>query len=693
MAQRSVRQLIDLLPSETHPLPLSEGAALDLGVALRVDDGDLYVPPELRWTDGVAPEDARVVLLSAPAAVGKTALAEYVARQTRSPLWDLGAQTLGSSSFIGAISRLYGIEGQAEFLRALSDGEATLILDGADEGLVRAGVEGFDQALADLARLVPRVDGPAVVVVLGRPDTIAHCFVALDDAGLAVSVVTVGFFDQVNARKFVHLKSGSTVPDELDAFLSRFFDNTMRALGVERWEEAEEFLGYSPVLDALATFADDEPNPFAKFQRLSQQATTTHVWSLLAEIVESVLHRETEKFEKTFGQLDPHRTDLASSGYSSENQVRLLLAPDIHATLEERVVASDPSEQQELRSKIADLFEQHPFRRDSQRRAGNVLERFVSVAMRDFVVASAIALCDEELSTEVTIAWRSMEASSTPMLSRFLFGGLAPDRVDEWTLSLIVDSHASDFVDTVFMQIGSVEDDRGEEIIEALLIEQGAPVGVVRVGVLTSGRLEIDRAIARTSIDLDNGVLVLGLGRHSFALGPDVSIEAREVHSESVEVQIGASPGSLVTIDATTISGRTSLIHDPSRSMRIIEGHVRYPWTQSVAAAGGRDPSEEGLRLKAAMGFRRNFKWFVRDWRTQALTYPADNMQRILGRNRASREWHDFLIEEGLLWQEGDWLMMSLPDGVSSNAVFRMQLENLGLVGLIDRFLDWRSQA
>lgn len=136
-----------------------------------------------------------MVLVSAPAAVGKSVFAEALAADRGAPLWDLGQFPVGSGTFLGKLTETHGITSLADVTKDISEGNYVVVLDALDEGYSLARSDNFEAFLTDLAKqlteLAPR--RPAVVVC-GRTDTIDVTQLLLEDAGLSCSAFSLDFF-------------------------------------------------------------------------------------------------------------------------------------------------------------------------------------------------------------------------------------------------------------------------------------------------------------------------------------------------------------------------------------------------------------------------------------------------------------------------------------------------------------------
>src|SRR5207247_516449 len=127
--------------------------------------------------------------------------------------------------------------------------------------------------------------------------------------------------------------------------------------------ELRSFVGYAPVLDALANLAASSGNPYAEAKRIREAAAAESVWRLLHDIVFSVAERETAKFAANFGENDEHRESLAKDAYGVDEQIRLLLAPTADEA-DVRVPAGIPDAWiEDLVGAVRQQLREHPYLR------------------------------------------------------------------------------------------------------------------------------------------------------------------------------------------------------------------------------------------------------------------------------------------------------------------------------------------
>lgn len=394
-------------PLSRPPLSVSRDYCDASEIQTAPEPAEFYVEPELTILSGSA---APVLLVSAPGAVGKTALAGFLhrklAEQGRQVLYvPLRKSTIGQNFVSGLLSRAFPSASLDECLNRLAEGSLVLILDGFDE--VSISREQLDlnillvREVAMLAeRLPPGRRGHAFVILFR---SVFFEYGIFDSVEFISKHVQISFFGHAKQQEFLrqYLVHRNTETDEdarrlfakeasdiLSSFQTRLSVAGTAAAG---------FFGHAIVLSALAEYllasyaqmareAGSE-NPYAFLQQqLSADITDGDSSRLLESIVQKVLEREVNKFpdDRFTGQLPEFR------GYSAELQSSLLmefaasLAEErstaaqllgIRQTIEEQVDAIlskhtafnqlPPGTQEDIRQKyydeVASKLEQHPF--------------------------------------------------------------------------------------------------------------------------------------------------------------------------------------------------------------------------------------------------------------------------------------------------------------------------------------------
>lgn len=207
-----------------------------------------------------------VLLVSAPGAVGKTALARQIAFSTGSVYVDLseadpvGGNTLSGGLLRGKLSSLWETE------------EITALIDGLDEATLKATKGGFEAFLSDVVAMSKNRDVP--VALFGRTRTIEDAWLCLiDELGEDVPVFEIGYFGRDAAIDFAvatlgNKHPGRRHPDVDRRALELLHDN----LRDQTESDNNRFVGYAPVLQAISERVAKEENPSVLVSELQQRS-------------------------------------------------------------------------------------------------------------------------------------------------------------------------------------------------------------------------------------------------------------------------------------------------------------------------------------------------------------------------------------------------------------------------------------
>lgn len=684
----------------------------DISMPLVVEESiEGYVEPSFQVETEEDSFGSPILLVSARAAVGKSSLARELSLRTGNPLVDLSGRRIADGYFTGRlpkdlangeIDRQFAV---AQNLRsALIEGRGTLIIDSADEALVSNGPQDFEAALLDLGGLIKNSSGdrPAAIL-LGRPDTIdvAHYFYIAQD--IPVSRIDVKFFDEASARKFINLKADGGRPTiaEFDVFLDEFFKRVLGAFGANSWAEADSFVGYAPVLDALAAYYNPDGNFMKVFANLHVGASTSHVWALLVEIINAVLARETEKFAANFGAANPAKVEFGRSVYTTQLQVELLLAEEPLAL--PITPDSDPVNDEwlsDLEGKVRGWFRDHPFvtPRDQGR---NPLKRFTNPAFRDYVVARILGGPDLGLVATVKSYFTDPDVPSSPILARIaLSGSIGLNRISGAALGLIIASHSTDFSDDAYLHVWPDAQQRraltksGRSEFHVQIFE---PIGLA--GELTCV-LEPDETVnlisgaKRTTIEAPRTNIVLGEGMQDFALGPDAEFTCADFISEAVDIRLRMEDERPNVIEARRVVGLTKFVTPQDHNMlKLRVENAAYPWTVFVTKPREMDDTDEELEIaRASLEFKRIAKWYIKKSMIKgAPNYPAEVMDTLLKRDRGSILAHDFGVVYGIIVKAESRYELHL-EGFSVKDMVDQNLENAAYKGFLKGFLRWMKR-
>lgn len=694
----ALEDFLELLPRPASLPPLLGQSESILQPSPKPDD---FVAPSLT-TDSQG-DDGTVWLISAPAAVGKSWLAKFISASTGNPYWDLSEFRVGSNFFSGTIARAYGGHGYARLQDELRSSSAVLVVDAADEALVRVGVSNYEAALEDLANLLDGHigSGPAVVL-LGRPETIELSAVILEGAGLSWRRFGVDYFSEGSAKSFVQTKASHLEvpppPVELGRFMDGFFKVATGALGGRDWSDVRSFLGYSPVLDALVKFASDE-NPYARLMRIASDETHGRFWSLMSQVVLDVCAREAEKFAKTFGGGDDGRRAIARESFSVDEQLRMLLSssPDEDFLLP---VDRTPDELVDPMIEAAALqLRDHPFLAKGGKlaRVANPLLRFGSPVFRDFATAWALWRLSPNVAIELESAARDPRVSATPMLFRFMASDLVVregSRLPGATLALVAQSSGAAGSGGLLRVVataagGPTTATPGDEVSSLLDVElwddESRLVEFV-VGPLGPDGIQLSRAVVNLLIDFPGGTVDLGAGMRDLSLGPAVTVAAGTVRVSAEEVRVVTSASSVVGLEAGRFESSVAQLRVlGGGALQVDAPGLYFPWLQHrfVPKRSSADVDLDD----AARKFRRLHDWFGRPSIAGRLTYPRETMDKILAKGRADPDLFEYCQKVGLIEERGSAYVFHEPPSALASRV--MDLTDPELRGFLERYVAW----
>lgn len=684
-----LESLLELIPHRsTNLIPASEPP---IGIRVpELEPGKVFVKPRLVMADGYGSPESdsapRVALISASAAVGKSMLAAHLARHTNNPYWDLGRFAMGSGFFSGTLSSAYGVSNYAAAIDDMQNGRLCLVLDAADEAIVASTTTNYVAALANLAEIVRGTRSREyAAIIFGRPETIQDTYLYLDEVHVPCRVFEVAYFGEDEAKEFVSRQvqaSAETVIDELSQFIETFFDRVKEAFGVDSWDVVGSFLGYAPVLDSMALFYRESDNPYRELKHFISDGGKT--WSLIAEMLESVLERETEKFASSFGGVDAAKQAFARSAYSRATQVRWLLSDEV------RGLTADPDLDllihpewlDDLEHALRQQFEDHPFLKSSRgQHAANVLLGFTSVAFRDYVLGKYLVNPDSEYLQVLASYWIQPDVVPSPMLSRFIRATVSenPDLIlAPECLMFLMDSHAEQITGseptTLYLEWSDADDIVDVDSIEMRITwrQAGAkdsPSCLVKSSRSDTGEVNLCRSISMAAIDLPGATVRVGLQLGESDLGPNAAVRCKEFVAHCSELHLNGTAAdnqfdAQVGIDVRCekVAGGVRRITGVRSQFTLRVPMASHPWKPFCLEEGDERPPTSSDLLFTALAVRRIALWFSRG----GTRFSREKLDTIMAKGRASRPVFDFLMSTNRIWIDGPFYRLDLGFSIAS---------------------------
>lgn len=353
----------------------------------------------------IAPNDScQFVLFSAPGAVGKSALAKYVAYKTSGLYWDLSKLIIGDNTFIGTIYKSIGLEKIDQYIKGLSYQKTTLIIDAFDEAEMISGKNALENLLSEIHS---QANPKGTVFLFSRTETACHLANYLTQNGILFSHYELQYFNEEQSRNFIRSflryrrnevkscewseKTYSDYNDSIETCITKYLEQLSPTLS--NIDNNNTLLGYAPVLETIAISILSESNPYKFVNQLQEQKNISNtVYTILMNILE----REHDKVIQAFCQkIDGIQIseDFLNSFYSPEEQVlkliRFITMDDVEVIIPGN--CCDDKDYDVIYKKCNEVLnafiKQHPFisyKSDEQK------YDFIGKAFRDYVLAITI---------------------------------------------------------------------------------------------------------------------------------------------------------------------------------------------------------------------------------------------------------------------------------------------------------------
>ena len=670
VAVPKLQDLLDRLPSNVTQYALVQGPPR--GVAYVTEAEPTWVAPDLTPVDDEALEPGKtaLIIISAPAAVGKSMLAREIAHETGAVLWDLAAFQVGSNFLAGTLSNAHGFDATSDVANGMSRGDFLIVMDALDEAVVKAGIANLEAFAEDLATVLGTLK-PArpAIVILARAETAELTDLILKERGLPVAHYSIAYFDQAQAEEFLDRKldrrpepSHRSHREPFIQARNLLFSKVFTVLGLETgaWEEPEArgFLGYAPVLEALAEYLDHGnyavlANEIEASFRANAANDRPGIWRFLVVIVERVLDREQGKLQENLP--DDLKTRIREAGkldaiYTPDEQCRRLVA----RALNQRHPAPDlPAElREDYETALRQILGEHPF-------VGAAREDFANVVFRDYIFARALVLGPEDERDEVRAFVGGAAFRPSPLLARLM---LEMTPRSNGTRQI----QARDF--PILYESMRAEDAAGRSIGLSITETDGTLIAQVSsptaghldlaVSVTEGEALEIQRRLSNAQVALENVTVMLGRAGEPFTLGPNTSVRAPGLIVRAPDLQIETRPtpdgGVLLVTERFSSEAPEVKIthHGPGKLELAVPHELAYPWAQYSSTWSETVTDQELEIAPALVELAKLVTWFKSEG-YGSLGMHAEPLDAAAAKGRVSQALLDYTLNRGLITKEG----------------------------------------
>lgn len=337
-----------------------------------------FVAPFFSLRYGNLDNRPNILLISAVGAAGKTQLSEFMSHETGAPILDLAKhEPVGGYSFTGLLSRRYVY---SDITSRIADGKQLFIIDGLDEGLMQATREGFFSFIDDMIRFAKEAKNTSIVL-LGRTLIMEEVALYLEENDCIAPLLRIEPFTEEQAKEFLYKK---VIGEHRERFTQPYRDIVQHLIGSIKgffknqgeFDRAtyDNFIGYAPVLDAIAELLRGNLNYHALLHELETDNLTNV--NLLIQLVEKILIREQIKIKDavTSNLLNDYpleqRGIFEKEVYSKEDQCFRLLSICINKDVP-TIYNGDETFSYRFDRQLGDMRYEHPFLKE--RRINNVV--------------------------------------------------------------------------------------------------------------------------------------------------------------------------------------------------------------------------------------------------------------------------------------------------------------------------------
>lgn len=358
-------------------------------------DDSKYIEPlmkQLETVNGYIPyNEANIILISAPGATGKSAMAEYLSKTLRIPVFNLSSyDAVGANSIGGLIMKELDSNDIFVYHNGLKNGTCSMIIDGLDEASIQITNESFEAFMKDIAFFAKDAQG-LPFIILGRPAVIENATLSLESNNVKVTLLQIEPFTIEKAKEYIDVQTEGNGKYRYDKQYRDVRDYIIDEIGGFFKKESdinnlvfERFIGYAPVLDSIKTLLSVENNYFNLLQEL--QNNKKQKIELLVDIVEKILERERKKIhEEVLEQFfdknrdEAYKADIRAKCGTFEDQccrvIDYLLGENSYYPLFE-----DDNIDNQYNQKINEWIANHPFVDTHEK-------WFVNIVFESYVIA------------------------------------------------------------------------------------------------------------------------------------------------------------------------------------------------------------------------------------------------------------------------------------------------------------------
>ncbi|WP_161140318.1 hypothetical protein [Propylenella binzhouense] len=671
-----------------------------------------FVAPDLRHRSDIAPEEqGQIVLITAPAAVGKSTFASQLAYLLKSPIWDLArAPSIGAGALDGQMNMNFGRDIAAKFLNDVENGRGCIIIDALDEARIRITESTFSDFLKSIADMARNARGLSFII-LGRKQVIEDAWLYISSHEISAPIYEISYFDKNKSIEFLDRYVVKFAPEQ-EQVRSGFrvpYENARNSIisAIEKSvpeENVSDFIGYAPVLMAIARALSEERNFYAVAQRwaAAPEELDSGAIAIVRSLIEEILQREQRKYQDNAPEaLKAMVSPSVMEGlYGSREQAyRVLFYMHDKDDRSRQLSSRLPDHAADLyEESIEEFLREHPFLLEGSRVAANVV-------FRDYLYALMLKENDA-LSADIISDHSRLSGRPSPLLFEFFFGEGGRDvvhRIDATHMGMLYESAlASETIDRnvqLSLESGDSSSSELEGSFEFFTDEARETIiepRVVQFSTTVVSCLVFSRILSHADIDID-GCIKFSSPSKEFEFVGDVWISARDLVFDVESIVIRPRRPERPTEDArqTTTSIHGINVQDGvSRPPKVFgtlqvdfPGAERYPWGKFKSSLP--DTGDEGDDYERAERILRRIVTAFRSHSRGSLARFRDKIESSrVSRGALGKRLLHQLIGDGILRLEGRFYYLNPEQCANRLGVTYYDLKNRELTPRATEYLN-----
>ena len=543
--------------------------------------------------------EAKVLLVSAPGAVGKSTLAKEIAARTGMVYIDLAiADAVGANTISGGLAK-------SGLFNDWSEQRTTLLIDGLDEARLRVTQEAFEAFLHDVASLC--IDRHLPVIMFGRTGAVQDAWLVMENL-VSISVLEIGYYDLDTAIDFTcaqlaNTREGSRHPEAERNAIALLLEK----LRDETKSDGTTFSGYAPVLQAVAERVAKEPNPSALIASVEKGEKPV----TLQTVVAAILERERSKLSSV--AFDD--TALNDQLYTPQEQLLRLVARVIGGN-QPPALAMNSSDAQKYDAALSTWVPEHPFLNGRDQPSSAVFEAMILVT----------ALLSGSASETAVKSQLARGAAANPFLADFYYDAIKRDgslNVPPEHVGIIYSSIRARLAIgetanlTVEVDENASEEEALKADVEISLVKKGMAQGqLIQFSTDQVGTFYLGSHIEDVLMAAPLSRVEIGAGTEATLVAP-VDIECGHLVINAnklvVEAPVGHSFGSVSLVTDNYQGGIASVpaVRSETTLSVIWPGARSHPWTNFASE----ERTAQDARIEEAL---RRFRKFVIAFRSHS---------------------------------------------------------------------------